>query len=98
MKRDNKKNELDEQLEDIKEYQDNIYNPGHYIGTGRVPLPLKNLVKYPVIMFIAGALFLIPALITLFKGFGIESIMGSGIPLIVGAAFVYGGLVRLKRK
>ncbi|MDP4133202.1 MAG: hypothetical protein Q8882_04230 [Bacillota bacterium] len=36
-------NEFENQLNEIKEWQKNAYNPGFFIGTGRVPLPLKNL-------------------------------------------------------
>ncbi|MDF2533329.1 MAG: hypothetical protein K0Q65_2910 [Clostridia bacterium] len=35
----------DAELNELKEWQSNMYNPGHYIGTGKVPYPMKNLAK-----------------------------------------------------
>ena len=54
------KNEYDS-LKDVAEYQRNMYNPGHYVGTGRVsPLVSApgNATPWAVISFIAAAAFL----------------------------------------
>lgn len=37
----------DAELNDMREWQENMYNPGHYIGTGKVPYPLKQLAHRP---------------------------------------------------
>lgn len=37
----------DQELNDIREWQENQYNPGHYVGTGRLPYPLKSLSRRP---------------------------------------------------
>jgi hypothetical protein len=56
----------DAELNDIREWQDNMYNPGHYIGTGKLPYPLKNMVKNPKLKLAYILYFLIPLGIALF--------------------------------
>ena len=48
-------------FKDVVEYQNNMYNVGHYIGTGRVPPHVSatgNPMPLAVLYFIFGALFL----------------------------------------
>ncbi|MDF2841424.1 MAG: hypothetical protein K0Q99_2196 [Clostridia bacterium] len=37
----------DAEMNDMREWQDNMYNPGYYVGTGKIPYPLKNLARHP---------------------------------------------------
>lgn len=41
------KSSYNNELQELKEWQDNLYNPGHYIGTGRLPYSLKNIARRP---------------------------------------------------
>lgn len=52
-----------QELEELKEWQENQYNPGHYIGTGRIPYGLKMLSKNPklkkaYLLFILGPMII----------------------------------------
>lgn len=96
--RNSELNPFEEQMEEIRDWQDNAYNPGHYIGTGRVTPAVRGLSKYPVIMLIAGILFLIPTVISLKNGFSFENLFTQVIPLIIGCGLVYGGVARLSKK
>jgi hypothetical protein len=47
-------------LKDVIEYQNNMYNPGYYIGTGRVPPTVSapgNALPLAIVYFIASAIF-----------------------------------------
>lgn len=50
----NDSNEFENNLSDLKEWQDNQYNPGYYVGTGKVATPTRNLGKHPVLLLIIG--------------------------------------------
>ncbi|CAH2214154.1 hypothetical protein [Tepidibacter aestuarii] len=90
--------DFNDELEELKEWQDNQYNPGHYIGTGRVKKPLTGLNKYPLFLIIWGIFMLLPFIYTLFKnGFKIESIQFI-IASIVPIGLIIGGIQRLKNK
>ncbi len=61
----NENNEVFEEeydsLNDVAEFQENMYNPGHYIATGRVPPTVSapgNATPLVVLCFFATALFL----------------------------------------
>lgn len=56
----NFENEYDS-LKDVVDYQNNMYNPGHYVGTGRVPPTVSapgNATPLVIVCFFASALFL----------------------------------------
>jgi hypothetical protein len=91
-------NSFERQLKDIKEWQENAYNPGHYIGTGRVPLHMKNVLKSPFVMLLVGISSSAIAIINLINSFSIDSLISSIIPLIIGGAMLYGGIVRLVQR
>ena len=65
----------DAELNDLREWQDNMYNPGHYVGTGKIPYPLKhltrrterNLSRYPKIKRAYLFYFLLLIIIILFN-------------------------------
>ncbi len=88
----NEKNEFEDQLEEIKEWQDNMYNPGHYIGTGKIPYPLKSIFKYPIILIIIGIMGAVPPLLgIILNGFSPLSV----IFLIFFSILIYGGIRRI---
>jgi hypothetical protein len=49
-------NEFQEQIEKIEVFQKNASNPGHYVGTGKVPPQISGLRKYPVALIIVGVI------------------------------------------
>ena len=46
---DNGLTPLDKQLEEINEWQKNAANPGYDLGSGKVPLPMRNLIKSTIV-------------------------------------------------
>ncbi len=65
-----KRNNDDDMLKDVAEYQKNMYNPGYYIGTGRVPPTVSapgNAKPMAVLWFFFAALFAALGLIALFS-------------------------------
>ncbi len=57
---ESKLNPLENQVEEINEWQKNANNHGYFIGSGKAPLPMKNILKSPIIMLIIGVIFAIP--------------------------------------
>jgi hypothetical protein len=93
----NEKNDFEKELDEIREWQDNQFNPGHYIGTGRVPRPLSSLSKHPVILIILGVIWLVPGILALcFSGISMLNLTGLIFGLIFPMLFIYGGVVRLR--
>lgn len=70
----------DAELNDIREWQDNMYNPGHYIGTGKLPYPLKNLTRSPKLKWAYLLYLILPIIIGLFF---IKLIWYQVIPIIL---------------
>ena len=64
-------------LKDVAEFQNNMYDPGHYVGTGRVPPTVSspgNALPATVVCFLATALFLAFGLYLLFSDAEVASI------------------------
>lgn len=32
---------LDKQIDELNEWQKNVNNPGYFVGTGKIPVPMK---------------------------------------------------------
>jgi len=88
---------FDKQVDEIKEWQENLYNPGDYIGTGKVPLPLRKLISSLKIMIVLGMIFLILPLIEIIMYLRVETVISHIVPLIVGIILIIGGLIRIKK-
>ena len=68
-------NEYDS-LKDVIEFQNNMYNPGHYIGTGKVPPTVSapgNATPLAIFCFFAAAAFLTFGLFLFFSDVRITS-------------------------
>lgn len=91
----NKKNEFEKQLNDLKEWEENQYNPGYYIGTGKIPEPIKGVGKYPFIQIIIGLIILIPIIIAIIDETDVLNIISFIIPAIIGLSLIYGGIIKL---
>lgn len=89
-------NSFHKDMEDLNEWQQNQYNPGHYIGTGRIQRPILNLTKYPVLLIIAGLLGLIlPIMLLLLTDMPILELL---FLFFLPSILLIGGILRLKRK
>ena len=77
MKKDNKDFERDhDSLKDIQEYQEHMYDPGYYIGTGRVPPTVSapgNAKPAAVLCLLAAVLFLVLGFLLLFSNVRVAS-------------------------
>ncbi len=91
-----KKDNLQKELDDLKDWQENQYNPGRYIGTGRVPKVVSGLSKYPVLLIILGLIGLLPLTIILI--FSEVNLIELLLFLAVPAVFIVGGILRLKNR
>ncbi len=79
-------------FKDMVDYQNNMYNPGHYIGTGRVPPTVSapgNATPLAVLCFFATALFFAFGLFLFFSDVNItsmgliESAVGNKIVVLI---------------
>lgn len=74
MKKPNAKNY--DSFDDVVEFQNNALNPGHYIGTGRVPTTVSapgNATPMVIMYFIASAVFLAFGLLLFFSDINFTS-------------------------
>lgn len=63
-------------LKDVVEFQNNMFNPGHYIGTGKVPPTVStpgNATPLAVVSFFAAVLFLAFGLFLYFSDVNVTS-------------------------
>lgn len=92
-------NELEKSISEMKEWQDNQYNPGYYIGTGRVARPISSLSKYPIIILVFGIVGVIISILTFISAEKlVPNILSIIIGFIISLCLIYGGLVRLREK
>jgi hypothetical protein len=96
--KDDNVNEFEKEIEELKEWQDNQFNPGYYIGTGRVPKPISSLSKHPVILIVFGLIFAIPLPAAALSGNGLDALGGLLISGAISASLIFGGIVRLIEK
>ncbi len=88
-------NEFEKEIADIEEWQNNQFNPGYYIGTGRVPKPISSLGKHPVILLVLGLISAIPAAIAVLYSSSPEVIPSILVSAAVPVILICGGIVRL---
>lgn len=94
----NELNPLEKQLEDINEWQKNSTNPGYYVGTGKVPVPMKNLLKSPIIMIIIGSILAIPTICNLVSNFGVGTILSNILIILISSGLIIGGAIRILKR
>lgn len=93
------KNELEKNIEEIKERQDNLYNPGNYIGSGRIAKPISKLSSYPSLLLVFGIVSLLISVLTFISlKYSIENLPGFVLGLLFSLCFIYGGIVRILKK
>lgn len=92
------KNEFDKDMKDLQDWLDNQYNPGHYVGTGRVPRPVGRLTKYPLSLIIFGLLYILPVIIVLVSSeITWSSLISLIIPFLISIGLIIGGIQRYSR-
>jgi len=95
---ESKLNPLENQVEEINEWQKNANNHGYFIGSGKAPLPMKNILKSPIIMLIIGVIFAMPIIFSLVKNFSIETIFNNVVIITISIILITGGIIRLLNK
>jgi len=85
--RDNKKkyNQNNDYLKDLDEWSENRYNPGYYIGTGRIP-PFLKYARKPIgiLLLLSGCFVLIGCEVAIYS---------SGFSALLLVDFFYGTLL-----
>jgi hypothetical protein len=95
----NKENELEQNIAELKEWQDNQYNPGYHIGSGRIRKPISNLSRYPLVFLILGIMGVVYCVFQFFKTQSLLSdLPGLIFSILISICFIYGGIARLKQK
>lgn len=103
-------NEYDS-LKDVMEFQNNMFNPGHYIGIGKVPPTVSapgNATPLAIFSFFASAVFLALGLFLFFSDVNVHSsglieaplankIIALTIMLVISLFFLLLGLGYLKK-
>ena len=77
---DDSQNEYDS-LKDIVEFQNNQFNPGYYIGTGKVPPTVSapgNATPLAVVYFLSGLLILAFGLFLFFSDVAVVAVTSAG--------------------
>jgi hypothetical protein len=89
----------DAEFNDMKEWQENMYNPGHYIGTGKVPYPLKQLARRPKLKLAYLLFTFLPMFILLFfMDFVWYQVIPGIIVILVIVFIIYDSKRILKKK
>lgn len=88
-------NKFEEQLNDINEWQNNATNPWYYVGSGKSPTPIRNMLKSPILIFIIGVVLAISVIFNIVSNFTFENILNNLTTMVISAAFIIGGIIRL---
>ena len=96
MEEKHEENEFEKELAEMKEWQDNQFNPGHYIGTGRTPRHMSVLSKSPVFLIILGiSILALMIYLWIVSEDVMNALSSSWIGLLLSGVFIYGGTARL---
>ncbi|MEG0309238.1 MAG: hypothetical protein RR636_14945 [Clostridium sp.] len=91
-------NKFDHQLEELNDWQKNSTNPGHFIGTGRIPLPIKNISKSPILSLFFGIIFAILPICALINDFSFETLFNNLLVIIISIIYIIRGLFKLTKR
>ncbi len=95
---DDKNNPFESQIKEIEEWQKNANNPRYYTGTGKIPIPLKNMFKAPLTILIVGLIILLFSVLNVIANFSVDNVVGQSVPIIIGIGMTSGGIIRLIRR
>lgn len=90
-----RQNSFDKQIAEVDEWQKNATNPGYFVGSGKVPLPIKNSIKSPIALLIIGVFAAVPVILNLINEFSIENILSNAVLIMVSVGFIIGGIIRI---
>lgn len=94
----NENNEFENQINELKDYQDNMYNQGHWVGTGRVTPFQKNIAKTsPWIMMVIGVIPLIVVIHNFKKSDILSYVYGNSMVILISLIIFISGLVNVIR-
>lgn len=88
-KRASKENDFEEKIGELKEWQENQYNPGYYIGSGRIPKPVKEVKRKPLFLLIIAFFMLLPAIAIIIFDFSIENLFAALFPTLISLVLLY---------
>jgi hypothetical protein len=86
------KNSLNKKLEELKEWEENQYNPGYYIGTGRVPKPVKGIKKRPLFLIFLSLFMILPLFGALFFKISAQDLIAFIFPTFLGGILFYAAI------
>lgn len=91
------KNDFEKDMADLTDWQEHQYSPGYYVGTGRIPRPIKAVAKYPILFVVVG-FFSVLLLVAgfLMSGFSFENFYGIILPLFFALLILSGGIMKMR--
>lgn len=92
----------DQELNELREWQENQYNPGYYIGTGRTPYPLKRVgnrpkLKFLYLLFVFGPIVATAVLDGIFNGISLLGLIMAASVIGLLAWILYDSRKHYKR-
>jgi hypothetical protein len=99
----NKDDKLDDQIKNLDEMQKNADNPGHNIGSRKVPPNIKMLKKNPVLALILGLIGAVLTAVSIFITYSSSSnvselmlpLLYNFIPFIISFVLIKAGIAGL---
>ncbi|WMJ79411.1 hypothetical protein RBU49_10965 [Clostridium sp. MB40-C1] len=76
-------NPIENQIKEIENDQKNAYNPGYYIQNGNIPLFIKNLVEFPLVLLILGIIILTVVIINIINNNFLDNIAHNTLSSII---------------
>ncbi|MBE3579067.1 MAG: hypothetical protein IMW83_04225 [Caldanaerobacter subterraneus] len=92
------KEEFEKELKELEEWQENQYNPGYYIGSGRVPRPLEGLKKRPIFLMVIALSMILPLIGVLFSKISAEDLIAFVFPAFIGVILFYAAIREMLEK
>lgn len=92
------RNEFEEKVDELKDWQNNQYNIGRYYDPNQKPNLLKVIQGKPLLFIVLGIMMLLLAVVIVIKGMSFVSIVQSLILILLGLAFIIGGKQRYERQ
>jgi hypothetical protein len=89
-------NEFEEEVQSLQEWQKHQYDPGYYIGTGRIPKPVAALSHFPSLLIGFGIILTGYSILNVaLNNISLNLILANVIPLLLGIVLVIGGVQRI---
>ncbi len=90
-----KENDFEKDMEDLEQWQEQQYSPGHFIGTGKIPRPILNSKKHPKVLIAIGVIgLMVPVGGILFADVLFREM---AFMIFLSSVFIIGGVLRLKK-